>query len=181
MARPPKYDWDKIKIDYECGLTQAQIRMKHEVPYNRLSERCKNWQVSEQAKSVIKGFDEVSEVLVELKEKHPDLAKNTLDIVQQKHPEFKKAMVALSSKLFNRMLKIANEATASEIHSLAKGMQTITDTLGVSQRHAAKSDVNVNTQMNTQTNVQNTNVELTKEQMLDELKKRGIHCDFIRP
>ena len=56
MARPAKYNWDKIKIDYESGLTQAEIHKKHEVPYNRLSERCKEWEISEQAKAVIKGF-----------------------------------------------------------------------------------------------------------------------------
>lgn len=144
MARPTKYDWDRIKLDYQSGLSQAEIRLKHNVPYNRLSEHVKEWEVSEQAKAVIKGFDEVSEVITELKGTNPALAQNVLDIVQQKHPEFKKAMVALSSKLFNRMLKIADGATANEIPQLAKGMQTITDTLGVSQRHAKSGDVNVN-------------------------------------
>lgn len=148
MSRPAKYDWEKIRLDYESGLTQAQIRLKHNVPYNRLSERAKDWEASEQAKAVIKGFDEVSEAITELKGTSPALAQNVLDIVQQKHPEFKRAMVALSSKLFDRMLKIADTATALEIPQLAKGMQTVTDTLGVSQRHAPKSDVTVNTQTN---------------------------------
>ena len=62
-----------------------------------------------------------------------------LDIVADKHPQFKKAMVALSSKLFNRMLKLADDAEASDINYLAKGMQTITDTLGISQRHAPRA------------------------------------------
>lgn len=152
MSRPAKYDWEKIRLDYESGLTQAQIRLKHNVPYNRLSERAKDWEASEQAKAVIKGFDEVSEAITELKGSNPDLAKNVLDIVQQKHPEFKRAMVALSSKLFNRMMKIADTATAMEIPQLAKGMQTVTDTLGVSQRHAPKSDVNL-------VNANQTNIE----------------------
>lgn len=147
MARPQKYDWAKIEIDYKAGLSQAELHKKYEVPYNLLSERAKKWEQNEQAKAVIKGFDEVSEVVTELKRTNPELVQPVLDIVTQKHPEFKKAMIALSGKLFNRMLKIADEATANEIPQLAKGMQTITDTLGISQRHAS-NQVNVQTNTN---------------------------------
>ena len=65
-------------------------------------------------------------------------------------------MVALSSKLFNRMLKLADDAEASDINSLAKGMQTITDTLGISQRHAPKQDINL-------TNAQQNNITVEIE------------------
>ncbi len=147
MARPQKYDWQKIEIDYKAGLSQAELHYKYEVPYNRLSERCKEWEQSEHAKAIIKSFDEVSEQVTELKGSNPELVQPVLDIVTQKHPEFKKAMVALSSKLFNRMLKIADEATASDIPQLAKGMQTITDTLGVSQRHAPKTELKQETNL----------------------------------
>lgn len=142
MARPAKYNWDKIKIDYESGLSQSEIHHKHEVPYNRLSERCKEWQQSEQAKAIIKGFDEVTEAVTELKDKHPDLAKNVMDIVIEKHPQFKKAMVALSSKIFNRALAIADTATAQDLTYLSKAMQTTTDTIGVTQRHASSAVIN---------------------------------------
>ena len=149
MARPQKYNWTKIEIDYRAGLSQAELHHKYEVPYNRLSERCKEWEQSEHAKAIIRGFDEVSEQVTELKGSNPELVQPVLDIVTQKHPEFKKAMVALSSKLFNRMLKLADEADANQIPALAKGMQTITDTLGVSQRHAPKIDINnTNAQQN---------------------------------
>ena len=143
MARPQKYPWDKIEIDYKAGLSQSELHNKYEVPYNRLSERCKEWEQSELAKSVIKGFDDISEQVTELKGTSPELVQPVLDIVSDKHPQFKKAMVALSSKLFNRMLKLADDAEASDINSLAKGMQTITDTLGISQRHAPKQDINL--------------------------------------
>lgn len=150
MARPQKYPWDKIEIDYKAGLSQSELHTKYEVPYNRLSERCKEWEQSEHAKAIIKGFDNISEVVTELKGTNPELVQPVLDIVADKHPQFKKAMVALSSKLFNRMLKIADEASASEIPSLAKGMQTITDTLGISQRHANIKIDNTNAQQNNQ-------------------------------
>ena len=155
MARPQKYPWDKIEIDYKAGLSQSELHNKYEVPYNRLSERCKEWEQSELAKSVIKGFDDISEQVTELKGTSPELVQPVLDIVSDKHPQFKKAMVALSSKLFNRMLKLADDAEASDINSLAKGMQTITDTLGISQRHAPKSDVNL---VNAQQNNENTQI-----------------------
>ena len=143
MARPQKYNWDKIKIDYESGLSQSEIHHKHEVPYNRLSERCKEWQQSEQAKAIIKGFDEVTEAVTELKGSNPELAKNVMDIVVDKHPQFKKAMVALSSKIFNRALVIADTANAQDLTHLSKAMQTTTDTLGVTQRFAPKVEVKV--------------------------------------
>jgi len=149
VARPAKYDWDKIRLDYESGLSQSEIHHKHDVPYNRLSERCKEWEQSEQAKAIIKGFGEVSEAVTELKGTNPDIAKNVLDIVKDKHPQFKQAMVALSSKIFNRALKITEDASASDLVSLAKGMQTVTDTLGISQRHASQQ-IQVNTQVNNQ-------------------------------
>jgi hypothetical protein len=156
MARPQKYPWDKIEIDYKAGLSQSELHNKYEVPYNRLSERCKEWEQSELAKSVIKGFDDISEQVTELKGTSPELVQPVLDIVSDKHPQFKKAMVALSSKLFNRMLKLADDAEASDINSLAKGMQTITDTLGISQRHAPKQDINL-------TNAQQNNITVEIE------------------
>ena len=155
MARPQKYPWDKIEIDYKSGLSQSELHNKYEVPYNRLSERCKEWEQSELAKSVIKGFDYISEQVTELKGTSPELVQPVLDIVADKHPQFKKAMVALSSKLFNRMLKLADDANASDITSLAKGMQTITDTIGISQRHAPRAEVKLtNGDDNSTTNTQ---------------------------
>lgn len=153
MARPAKYDWDNIRLDLEAGQSHEYVRKKYNVEYDVINKHLKRnpLQINQDAKSVIKAFDEVSQSLSQVADKSPELAQNVMDIVTQKHPEFKKAMVALSSKLFNRMLKIADEATANEIPQLAKGMQTITDTLGVSQRHAPKTDINL-------TNAQQNNI-----------------------
>ena len=147
MARPAKYPWDKIKLDYESGLSQSDLHKKYEVPYNALNDHItrKGWLQSEQSKAIIKGFDNISEQVSELKAETPELAKNTIDIIIDKHPQFKRAMVALSTKLFNRMFQITDQAKAHELPQLAKGMQTITDTLGISQRH---SNTNMNMQVN---------------------------------
>ncbi len=154
MSRPAKYDWHNIRLDLEAGLPHEYIFKKYEVPYDAINKHLKRnpLVLSQQANNVIKGFDAISQQVSQLKETNPELAQRTLDIVQEKHPEFKKAMVALSSKLFNRMLKITDEATASEIPALAKGMQLITDTLGISQRHAPKQDINLT---NAQQNIDN--------------------------
>ena len=162
MARPNKYDWKNIRLDLEAGLAQEYIHKKYEVPYDAINKHLKRnpLVVSQEANSIIKGFDEVSQQVSQLKDKHPDLAKRTMDIVQEKHPEFKKAMVALSSKLFNRMLQLAPNVEAKDIPALAKGMQTITDTIGVSQRHAPKQDISMNTQVS-----QNQAV-MTKEEIM---------------
>lgn len=140
-GRPPKYDWKIVQLDYESGLSPADLHKKHEVPYNRLSEHIKKWEQSDKAQAIIRGFDKVSEAVSDLKSDRPDLAKNVMDIIVDRHPQFKKAMVALSSKIFNRALAIADNATASDLSQLSKAMQTTTDTLGVSQRHA-KTEIN---------------------------------------
>lgn len=170
MARPAKYNWEKIRIDFESGLTPAEIHKKHDVPYNRLSEQMKKWEVSEQARFAIKGFDEVSEVITELKGTNPALAQNVIDIITQKNPEFKKAMATLSGKLFTRMIELSNTATASDVQQIAKGMQTVTDTLGISQRHANQSNtVNVQTNTAVQTNINREDIK----QIMD-----SIEADF---
>ena len=153
MARPNKYDWNNIRLDLEAGLPNEYVHKKYNVPYDAINKHLLRnpLVISQEANAVINGFDGISQQVSQLKEKSPELAQRTLDIVAEKHPQFKKAMVALSIKLFNRMLKIADEASASEIPSLAKGMQTITDTLGISQRHAPKIEVNnTNAQQNNQ-------------------------------
>ena len=145
-----KIDWDPILAEYQTGQCSiSKLAKKYEVSKSTLSMKVKELddEVTERAKSVIRGFEDSIEQLSNMKAEHPAVAEKIVDIVTQKHPEFKKAMVALSSKLFNRMLKIADEATANEIPQLAKGMQTITDTLGISQRHAS-NQVNVQTNTN---------------------------------
>ena len=145
-----KIDWTPILADYQTGqYSLNKLAEKHNVSKGALSYKLKEVDKSliEQSNTVIKGFDDSIEQLEQLRLNNPQVAERVIDIVTQKHPEFKKAMIALSGKLFNRMLKIADEATANEIPQLAKGMQTITDTLGISQRHAS-NQVNVQTNTN---------------------------------
>ena len=143
-------DWTPILADYQTGqYSISKLAEKHGVSKSTLSERVKDLDrtVQDKAKAVVQSFDDSIEQLIELRTEQPIVAQKVVDVVTQKHPEFKKAMVALSSKLFNRMLKIADEATASDIPQLAKGMQTITDTLGVSQRHAPKTELKQETNL----------------------------------
>lgn len=143
-------DWTPILADYQTGqYSISKLAEKHGVSKSTLSERVKDLDrtVQDKAKAVVQSFDDSIEQLIELRTEQPIVAQKVVDVVTQKHPEFKKAMVALSSKLFNRMLKIADEASASDIPQLAKGMQTITDTLGVSQRHAPKMELKQETNL----------------------------------
>ena len=138
MARPSKYDWTNIRLDLEAGQSKAYVHKKYKVPYEAINKHLKRnpLQINQQAIEAIQGFDEVSQVVSQVKETNPNLADRIIDIVKEKHPEFKRAMVGLSAKLLNRMNKLADTASAGEVPQLAKGMQTVTDTLGVSQRHA---------------------------------------------
>lgn len=155
MPRPSKYDWNNIRLDLEAGQTNEYVHKKYDVPYDALNKHLKRnpLRVSQEAKDVISGFDEVSQQVIQLADKQPELAERAIDIVKEKHPEFKQAMIHLSSKLFNRMMALSDEANASEVVSLSKGMQTVTDTLGITQRHASNQ---------TQVNVQNNNANIQK-------------------
>ncbi|MDR0579771.1 MAG: hypothetical protein LBG21_04130 [Campylobacteraceae bacterium] len=164
MARPQKYDWEKIKIDYQSGLSKADIHKKHDIPYTTLNDYLKRqgckWEVSKQAKNTTKAIIGVSEAVSELNNENPALAKavidNAMDIVNKNIPEFKKAMVVIFSKLSQRCIELAPNATASEILTLAKAAQTITDTLNISQRHA-NSQINI---QNNQQNIAPTKIEI---------------------
>jgi len=153
MARPSKYDWVNIRLDIEAGLPHESVHKKYDVPYDAINKHLirNPLVVSQEANAIIKGFDEVSQQVSQLKDKRPDLTQRTLDIIQDKHPQFKQAMVALSSKIFNRALKITDDASASDLVSLARGMQTVTDTLGISQRHAPRMEVTAQATSSSQT------------------------------
>ena len=156
MARPSKYNWEAIRLDLEAGLAQEYVHKKYEVPYDAINKHLLRnpLTISQEANSIIRGFDEVSQQVSQLKDKHPELAKNVMDIVIEKHPQFKKAMVALSSKIFNRALAIADTASAQDLTYLSKAMQTTTDTIGVTQRHA---NTNIKVDNN---NLQQTNLSI---------------------
>ncbi len=146
MARPPKYPWKEILIDLEVGLTHAEVHKKYKVPYSSLTNYLKKnpLVINQQAKTAIEGFSTVNEVVSEVSEQNPEHAQAIIDIVTQRHPQFKRAMLALSGAIFKRGMEIAPEATATDLNSLSKAMQTTTDTLGVSQRHAPKTEINNN-------------------------------------
>ena len=148
-------DWKPILTEYQTGqYSISKLAEKHEVSKSTLSQKVKELDnsVTEQAKAVISSFDNSIEQLSNIATEHPNIANKIVDIVTDKHPQFKKAMVALSSKIFNRALVIADTANAQDLTHLSKAMQTTTDTLGVTQRHST-SQVNVNTQTNVQNNI----------------------------
>lgn len=141
-----KIDWTPIMADYQTGQYSISfLAKKYEVSKSTLSVRVKalDNEINEQSKAVIAGFESSIEQLSNIATEHPKVAEKIVDIINDKHPEFKKAMVSLSGKLFRRMLELAPDSTAGEVPQLAKGMQTITDTLGISQRHAKQADVNI--------------------------------------
>jgi len=154
MARPTKHEWNKIKLDYECGLSKAEIHKKYDIPYSTLSEYIKNnkWTVSEQTKTIIKGISEVSVVISELKNENPELAKNAIELAVDeisKHiPQYRKMISVIFSNMLDKTSELVGQAkTPKDLLDLAKAIQTQTDTIGISQRHANQQ---INTQINTQ-------------------------------
>jgi hypothetical protein len=173
IEKAQHYDWDAVKIDYESGLTKAQLHKKHDVPYNRLSDHAKKWHRPKEVDAILNGFDAAADTLAQLKETNPKLAKNLINIITDKHPEFKKAMVALSAKLFTRMIDLAPIATAAEIPAIAKGMQIVTDTLGITSRHGN------NFQFIGQSVTAQNEQKMTKQEIITELEKKGLPCEFF--
>lgn len=153
MARPSKYPWKEIIIDLEVGISRAEVHKKYKVPYSSITNYIKKHglEINEQAKTAIEGFSTVNEAVSEVSENNPDHARAIIDIVTHRHPQFKKAMIALGGAIFKRGLEIAPNANATDLNALSKAMQTTTDTIGISQRHAPK--VEVNNQNNQQTKV----------------------------
>jgi hypothetical protein len=159
MARPAKYDWERIKLDYESGLAPADLHKKYDIAYNILSYQIKKngWVVIEQAKSITEAFNGVIEQVIELNDKNPKLAKiaveKVIDDIGSRMPEYRKSISIIFHNLLIQTDKVLQKAkTASDIVQLSKAVQIQTDSIGVTQRHAS-SQVNI---QNNQNNEQKT-------------------------
>lgn len=68
MARKNKYNWEKIKAEYELGKTQSYLVKKYDIPHSTISTRIKkeSWVVSEVEIDAIVGFRDATEVVTEV-------------------------------------------------------------------------------------------------------------------
>jgi len=165
MARPPKYDWKSIRLDLESGMTHEYVHKKHKVPYDTLNRHLKRnpIEVNQAAKGAINDLDKVSQVICQVEEKRPDIAKNIVDIAAERNE-----YIRYFTDSAMRGQRIANNALGAveRMHSKAKTDEerdaVAISGLSVAKDHAAITSKNKETvlgkdQAGTTVNVQ-TNV-----------------------
>lgn len=148
MARPAKYNWERIRAEYECGITQAELVRKYDLNKGRLSDRIKSegWVVSKQQEAAIKGFRESYETIFETCESAPIVAELAADEIESFDAEMARGIRALNKTLINQSRLIANsgEANAGDLRSLASVSKSVADIHGISKG----SGVTINNQNN---------------------------------
>jgi len=151
MGRKSKYDWDDIRLDISLGMSQADVVVKHKVPFSTLSTHLRSKPVipNLKAKSAIAGFEVATSEIAEVIEGNKAVAEKVIDILESKHPQFKKQLATLTSNLLTRANQLIKDSDAQGISHLAKGIQTATDTVGITQRHAPRASTTMNVQQNT--------------------------------
>lgn len=92
--------------------------------------------------------DEVShrERVTALADANPEVANTLMEMVNEVAPDFVSKVALFSSELVDksRTLLKGEYIDASDIANLAKAIQTVTDTVGVTQRHASAAQINNN-------------------------------------
>lgn len=140
-----RIDWSPVLTEYQTGqFSISALAKKYNISKSTLSVKIKAMgnNQTEQAKEAVETFDRATEQILHISNEQPELAQKVIEIVQDKHPHFKKAMETLSSAILKRGLEMVPKADANDLKSLSKAMQTTTDTLGVSQRHAPRVEKN---------------------------------------
>jgi len=169
VARPSKYDWDEIKRYYQSGMSFPDIVKKFKCPRSSLSERAKEWDISEQAKSVIMGIANVTEQINELSEQDNELARvattighdkaakilaiNTVaenlllrineSIIKNEKLELVKVKQYIDGRVDSETVEPIIVAHGSSDHKAhAEAIDRIAVTIGAAERHAPKTEIN---------------------------------------
>jgi len=168
--------WERAKEYFEAGLSLSEIEKKTEISRGALSKKSvsEQWDRNSPKKQLISQAIEVEKAKETLR-KHP----TSLEV----HNEIVSENVRLSNKVFSIQERALDKAdtmidqvdTPNDLRTIVELVDKASITLKVSERHAPKSDVNVS---NT-TQVQNNTINMTKEEMIEEAKRRGIPLDFI--
>ncbi len=88
MARPPKYDREAIKRDYEAGTPKKKIREKFNVPRNTLDNwiRDEKWVINEHADKAMSHLRAVSGEMGQIAQECPKILPNVIDRIKEETP-----------------------------------------------------------------------------------------------
>jgi len=122
MGRPSKYDWKAIRLDLEAGQENEYVHKKYDVPYDAINKHLKRnpLEVNQQAKHALKGFDEISQVISQVEDKHPELARTVLEIASERSQHIRLfANSALQNQRYanNAMKEKSTDMNTLEAHS----------------------------------------------------------------
>lgn len=161
----------KIIADWKAGVSQNQLAKRYDVSPATINKLCKgieqsnihlvNSQVSVITELNGKSEYEVNSIAAEVNNKvrRHSLINNNAELIASKIP-----------------VMLEQIDSPSDLKTLAEANDRLAITLKVADRHAKSGEVNVNASAAVQNN---TTVEMTKDEMIAEAKRRGISLDVI--
>jgi len=194
MARPAKYDWDTIGADYKAGMEVTKVCLKHGIEKRALENKIYSakWVINSEANSIISGLSAVSSKLGILKETNPEIMHAVYDRIKTES-EFDVSAGSLVMKIMKGLHSVVDTGKAYEKVNTGMGVQDLEPVdMGGSHyldvanaAYRAKellkgkeltSSINVNATAGVQNN---TALTMSKDEMIEEAKRRGIPLDFI--
>lgn len=194
MARPSKYDWKAIEADFKAGIEKERICRKHGIEEKTLNNKIyeKKWMVSGNAKSIMTGLSEVSGSLGQMEIEEPEILEAVYDRIRTES-EFDLVAGRLVTKTMKKLEKLVDSGFKSEKVNIGGGIQGFKtvemmggdylDVMNAAYRgkellkgKEITSSINVNATAAVQNN---TTIEMTKDEMIAEAKRRGIPLDAI--
>ncbi len=124
MARPSKYDWDKIEADFKAGVPKDEIRRRYRVPRNTLDNRIRDQKltVSEDARAVMQGFGAVSGHLGAVEAKNPEILPSLYDRIATE-TDFDIRAGRIVIKAMQKIETIVEKGTKLEKVNVGMGIQ----------------------------------------------------------
>jgi len=151
MPRPQKFPWDKIRADYETGMfDQKHIINKYGVDSGALSRKIKKekWTINQKANEAMTSFDTVNQNLSDLLETNPLLAESTLEQMAKRDPDLVRLVMDANKAVLKQASTTASQVFGADLNATAKAVQTASDSLGLTQRHAPRAETKVEVQTN---------------------------------
>lgn len=167
--------WERAKAYYEAGNHTLQ-KIEDEVGINKghLSRTAKKQQWQQGSKA---DYIEARIIIAEKKATEKATTIQVLDNIADEQIRHKKLINDNATKLANKLSKMTDEIdTAQDLKLLVDANDRLAITLKVADRHAKSGDVNVSATAAVQNN---TTIEMTKDEMIAEAKRRGLPLDII--
>jgi len=126
MARPSPYDWKSIEADFKAGLTVDKICRKHTIEKKTLQNKIydKKWEVSGNAKAIMKGLEQVSGNLGQLQAEEPEILDAVYDRIKTES-EFDVSAGSLAMKIMKGLHTVVDNGKSYERVNVGNGVQNL--------------------------------------------------------